>query len=152
MIELTSADPGEWAGYAHWELGLLVACGRWYKGLVKTKVLAIELPRIYPLGKSKANPNDIVQLSIRAGRIAEHYDENHTSWYHPQQWKGQVPDKILYGQEGEPGRIVKLLTNTEKVIVKLSLDNIAPGYRHNVLDAIGIGLYHIGRAGRGMVP
>jgi hypothetical protein len=142
---LTSVDPGKWAGRAEWEGGRLHDCGKWERHWVRYgNELVIEQPRAYPIGKSRARPNDIIQLALTAGQISEHYRP--VTWIPPHAWKGQVPDEILYD------RIRKRLDKREADLLDLVLKGIAKGYHHNVLDAIGIGLFHLGRAGRGMVP
>jgi hypothetical protein len=55
----------------------------------------------------------------------------------PEAWKAQIPKPICHA------RSQKILSHTERLSI---LDT-----GHDALDAVGIGLFHIGRAKRGMV-
>lgn len=57
----------------------------------------------------------------------------------PAKWKGQVP-KVIHHP-----RIVKALTAGEVECMDRGLADVPEGLRHNVLDAIGIGLWAVGR-------
>ncbi len=115
-------------------------CGRLLEGETHgAKVCVYEEPRIYPMGKSSSRPNDIVKLAIRAGRLTAPW--SNPIPYAPHEWKGQVPDDIL------EARIVgKLLTEELACLEALGLPK---SRKHNVTDAIGIGLKHLKRMGTG---
>lgn len=84
---------------------------------------------IYP--QSKGDPNDLLRVAEVSGALA--WDFTNVYWYEARKWKGQVP-KAVMGK-----RILKCLTEEElKVLGPLAKN-------HNVLDAVGIGLYHLGR-------
>ncbi len=139
---LVTYDPGEWPGCALWQDGQLSGAG---KGKLFAYWCACELPRIYPMGKSKARPNDIIKLAVSAGRLTATWPEDRLIWVPPHEWKGQVPDKILYD------RILSALSPEEFKLLETCLMPHAKGKHHNILDAVGIGLYVLKRRRTGMV-
>lgn len=98
-----------------------------------------EIPVVYPGAKGlKTDPNDLIALAYEAGRFYGCF-ECPVTLIKPAGWKGQVPKDIT------KKRILSLLDDAEiNAIVK-------GGDMHNVFDAIGIGLFGLGRAKRGMV-
>lgn len=98
---------------------------------------------VYPGAKGlKTNPNDLLDLAMCAGAFygALCVDMVATlTIVEPAEWKAQVPKDITRK------RIETLLGSTEKVLIKKG------GEMHNVYDAIGIGLFVLGRAKKGMV-
>lgn len=98
---------------------------------------------VYPGAKGmKTNPNDLLDLATCSGAfygaLCVEMRANLTL-VEPAEWKAQVPKNITRE------RIEKLLRFTEKGAIKKG------GEMHNVYDAIGIGLYALGRAKKGMV-
>jgi hypothetical protein len=137
---LASIDPGEWAGYALWSGFRLIGCGRMQEGKYwKDSKCVCEMPRIYPIGKSQSRPNDIIKLAVTAGRLSAPWPD--PTWLAPHEWKGQVPDDIL-----ERRILGKLLTEELHLFTQLDLPK---SRKHNVTDAIGIGLYFLKRMGTG---
>lgn len=136
-----SIDPGNVSGWALWERGALVACGLGdpreseKHRIHEVDHVWIEWPVIYP--RSRANPNDIKKLAGEAGRWAGIYSVFvvETHFVEPAEWKGQTP------KEKHHPRIWARLTSTEQGIVDKACRGVAPSKRHNVLDAVGIGLW-----------
>lgn len=101
-------------------------------GVVQT--LVAEVPEVYA-GMPKTDSNDLIDLAGVVGAIAGAFQVP-THFYLPRQWKGQLPKStgVL--------RALAHLTEKERSRVELarkkSLD-------HNTADAVGIGLFHIGR-------
>lgn len=93
---------------------------------------AIELPQVYTQSKWKGDPNDLIQLALVVGALA--YDTQATL-YRPSEWKKQVPKEIM----GK--RILERLSLTEREAIR----ECPARHKHNVLDAIGIGLHHLKR-------
>lgn len=98
---------------------------------------------IYPGAKGlKTNPNDLLDLAMCSGAfygaLCVEMCSNLTL-VEPAEWKAQVPKDIT------KKRIEGLLTPFEKDVIKKG------GEMHNVYDAIGIGLFALGRAKKGMV-
>ena len=99
-----------------------------------------ELPQVYP--HSKVDPNDLVRLAVRVGELkalAEHMGATVTLVL-PRQWKGSVP-KTIHGR-----RIQGQLSPWERGIY--SAVPCAASKRHNVLDAIGLGIWFLQRKGK----
>lgn len=97
-----------------------------------------EVPRIYP-GRGKADPDDIVTLSVRLGvAIGFLGPEVQGTWtwrgVHPMAWKGQVPKPIHHA------RLRAQYPDVARVQV--------PDSETDRLDAIGLGLWYLaqGRA------
>jgi hypothetical protein len=62
-----------------------------------------------------------------------------TEYVLPAQWKGQVPKAVHHK------RVRATLMTDEQVVSDVYLDTIKPALRHNVWDAIGLGLVVLGR-------
>jgi hypothetical protein len=94
-----------------------------------------EFPVIYPGGRGKGDGNDLLQVARVAGRMTAGFAPSQITYVAPRTWKGNVP-KAIMGQ-----RILSKLTPEElKVLPKLS-----KALLHNVIDAVGIGLYALRR-------
>lgn len=128
---MISIDPGKHTGWARFVAGILTDCGLGYPPFdpFDSKNVVIERPTIYP--RSPVPPNDIIELAITAGRIAERLG-GETVWVLPRRWKGTIPKAIM----GE--RILKALTPEE-------FARIPAKARHDVIDAIGLGLWYLKR-------
>ncbi len=136
---MISVDPGvHGSGVAFWFAGRLSAV-RYYKPSEISSVLSvvIECPQIYPGVKSKGNPNDLIKLAFEAGRIIGLFNPVELRVIKPRDWKGTIKKEAMLK------RILSKLTEEELAIVKAA--NIPKAVEHNVLDAIGIGLWHLGR-------
>lgn len=160
---LLTIDPGKHHnGCALWEDGEMVRA--WLDGpLIDTQLpngviteIAIEIPVVYSRlktalqdggrsvggkGKKKpVDPNDLVDLAffggINLGRMLAFHPGASSKRYKPAEWKGQVPKAVMNR------RVVRRLTDEEHSRIErpgaLSLE-------HNILDAVGIGLYHLKR-------
>lgn len=94
-----------------------------------------EKPQVY-YGRGKGRAADLVDLSIAAGRMTALYP---TQYVLPAQWKGQVPKDVHHA------RVRKALDRQEIITLDLALAPVPEGKRHNVLDAVALGLRHLGR-------
>jgi hypothetical protein len=154
--ELLTIDPGACTGAAYFRQGRLVwvMCKRfeqiWNDELRQFDLeyagqhLLIEIPRVYPSGRQPVDPNDLITLAVRAGRLIE-MSRGQLGTFEtcfPSDWKAQVPDDILYK------RLESVLSSEERVVVDAY--KCAKHTKHNMLDAIGIGLWKLGRVGAGM--
>jgi hypothetical protein len=141
---LIAIDPGADAGWAVFDERLrLVSCGLGAphtEGLAVRKAI-IEKPMIYPGGKQKARPADIITLAVRAGESGGLLRSAgvDVQYVEPFRWKGSVPKDVCHA------RIWGKLTDVERGIVDSAGKGIAPSKRHNILDAVGIGLFGVGR-------
>jgi hypothetical protein len=158
---LVAIDPGEDAGVAVFVGGRLVAArlvdGRTARGVVTHADLVdvsgpaevvVELPQAYTGGRSRAPIHDLVTLAYRAGRLAQAAEaalrpgvrEVTTETVWPAQWKGSVDKRVVNA------RVAALLNEAETAAVRAA----AAGARaHNVLDAVGLGLWRLKRMSRG---
>lgn len=153
MQDLVSIDPGlNGCGFALWKSAKLIQATyvpNTPKGDFKTMraallpfghdrpfisvELAIELPQVYVASRSKGDPNDLINLAMLVGYLAASF--KNFSLYKPHAWKGQVPKDIM------EDRITKRLDAKEQA----NLERVPKSLAHNMIDAIGIGLHHLGR-------
>ena len=96
-------------------------------------VVVVEYMQIYRGAKQKGDPNDVAEVNGVVGAICGAHES--ATGYLPRQWKGQVPKKIM----GK--RILSKLSAAEKKCIQ----KCPASLKHNVVDAIGIGLFHLGR-------
>lgn len=148
---LIAIDPGENTGGAYFVNGALV----WADLLslingthrtVTADVLAIELPFARPddfTGQSAAvvakRMNDLFSVNVCAGKWIMSVNAPHTRHLYPHVWKGGL------SKERHQPRILEALTPIERALIP----KLADYKLHNVIDAIGIGLFAIGRMARG---
>ena len=143
---LLAVDSGRDCGWALFSLppkgqplsgGALVACGlrdflhytHW-----PAPVTRIVVERQHP-GRTRARVKDIITLAIRAGEVGGllHYLTGvQPEYIEPNRWKGQLPKKRC-------NEIVEGLLRPEELAILNKIK--AKGTKHNVLDAIGIGLF-----------
>ena len=110
-----------------------------------------ELPQIYRV--SKGDPNDLINICLPACIVIGHTKLKPTLVY-PRQWKGQLPANVCAGRiltkltekEREAIDWLESFENTLKKCVKEGRE--IGGVKHNAIDAVGIGLYHLGRFGK----
>lgn len=95
----------------------------------------IEMPKVYP-GAARTDLNDLLDLAavVGAHALRAYRQQASVTLVHPQDWKGQVPKKIMNA------RVLSRLTEAEQATIEG-----AGAKTHNVLDAIGIGLRHLNR-------
>ncbi len=132
---LIAIDPGAVTGHAVFEDGALVACGLGLPTLCHD--VYIELPQIYSNGK--ARPQDLVTLAVRVGEVKAKAEARgcRVELVWPHEWKGSLSKDIM----GK--RILSKLDNLELEI--FNRVKCAKTKRHNIEDAIGIGLHVLGR-------
>jgi len=139
---IIAIDPGKRTGWAvFWEAEL------WSAGYTDNKelpeipllpaIVVIEVPRIYPFG-GKGDANDLVDLAFLAGDYAGEmrvkYPGVDVEQVYPRTWKGTVPKHI------HNRRVLASLTSKELPKIQ--------GCDHNMVDAIGIGLWQLGKEGQ----
>lgn len=106
--------------------------------------VVVEWPQIYRAGKSKGDPNDLPPLVGVAMCLAGRLDVEVRS-YKPKEWIGGVPkSETGDARESPRGRKVwRCLDDTERAVVTVS---------HDSLDAIGLGLFDLGRLFQRVYP
>lgn len=125
--------------------GLIEALKAW-EGLqyLSTKELlrvTIEYPEQY--AHSPVPRSSVQGLAYTAGGLSLFFKERFNSeikLIYPKEWKGQVPKDIFLG------RIKSRMS--EKELMVLDSCSLPKSKEHNVVDAIGIGLYSLGRLKR----
>lgn len=140
MTTLLAIDPGEKTGYALFRYDFdqwsLINAGVEHperRCFVAPHYVIIENPQIYPHAKSR--PNDILKLARLVGRFEERYHSSVVYRCTPHDWKGSVDGDIMVR------RIESALTPEEMLIVdRLGLPK---SYRHNAVDAIGLGKWFL---------
>jgi len=139
---LLAIDPGTDTGWALFnDAGVLSSCGleRPPSGAGKMRVL-VECPKLRPREK---NPQAILLLAVKAGEWGGIYREHEPEYLTPNDWKGSTSKEISHP------RIWVALGPAEQGIVDRACKGVAPSKRHNVMDAIGIGLHGVGRNANG---
>ena len=94
-------------------------------------LVIIERPQIYRHGKAKTK--DVEGLLIASGEIASHFKD--VVWYRPAQWKGQQP---------KPAHQKKIKDALSEIELQV-LQGFAKKELVHIWDAVGLGLYHLGR-------
>jgi len=107
------------------------------------RALVVECPQVYTRGKSKGDPEDLLPLVALCGaigaRVAIPMRGAKVHTYRPRDWKGTVDGDIMCA------RIEARLRETGELdAVKWG----AKSFRHNAIDACGIGLHRLGRLQR----
>lgn len=107
--------------------------------------IALEWPRVYATrireGKSKADPNDLLALCGVDAAIATMYPGAKVTCYAPSDWKGQLTKEACHA------RIRSRLSPAE-IVVGIDAGAAAKSLAHNMWDAVGIALHHVGRLER----
>lgn len=139
-----AVDPGVTTGWAYFHpTGKLSSAGHARHKLFlgcgfddEDLELIVEIPRVYPYG-GKGDPNDLIDLAVKAGEVRGRFSWQRSVEVYPRTWKGTAP-KHIHQQ-----RIIKALAKEE-----LTLLPKTPRSRkldHNMIDAVGLGLWHLGR-------
>lgn len=98
-------------------------------------LLVVEKPQVYAAAHQKGDQADIVDLAIVVGALVATIPATEVRTPRPAEWKGQVPKPI------HNRRTWDALSPAERE----TIEEVAPGLLHNVLDAIGLGLWAVRR-------
>lgn len=110
-----------------------------------TARVIIEFPRIYRGRELEKDQNDLLDLAAVAGRLCAELELLQTStleFLHVSDWKGQMTKEAAWHHTQ------KALTHEEKAVYVRAVEDLPKKLHHNVQDAIGIGLWVVGRFGR----
>lgn len=101
--------------------------------------VVIEIP-----DRIKVNPKSVIKLALNAGRWLQYFGERvagEVRAVEASAWKASTDPDIL------AKRILAHLSPEERAVIPKTRS--ALGHDHNVIDAIGLGLWRLGRMGRG---
>lgn len=107
------------------------------------KLIVCEFPRFYGSTHQKGDPNDLIDVAVAGAAISTRLDSliSYIESVSPSDWKGNVPkQKMLV-------RIWKKLTEEERAVVQKTNKSD----REDILDAIGIGLWKLGRLNKRII-
>lgn len=148
-MNILALDPGECTGFAVFQDGVL----RWAGVTTLLETLAfrpdrlvIEIPNAHESKgekRSKRDPQAIVTLAITCGQWIRHISAPDTVRLFPSVWKGQVP------KTAHNARVLACLAPHELQAFHFYTDGLAASKLHNVIDAVGLGLFNLGRMQRG---
>ena len=108
---------------------------------IRTRRVIIEYPRVYP-GRGKVNPDDLLDMlamSLIWAANATALFGTQYQFTRPAEWKGQTPKAVMHR------RIRARLDEKEKHTLDKNLLDVPRAMQHNVLDAVGILLWGLGR-------
>lgn len=88
----------------------------------------VEFPQVYARTKSRGDPNDLLQIAAIVGIIATKIKTIEIT--RPYEWKGQIPKKVMQ----------KRLENRLSLAEKARIKECPMSLRHNIWDAVGLGL------------
>jgi hypothetical protein len=135
-VILLSIDPGAHAGQAAWRNGRLQTVGA--SDLVAyTDVLVVELPFAYPQNKTKCDPNDLISLAVKVGRLLERYDGAEHVTPTPQEWNRGAK------KAWTAIRVWESLDEGERAVLRTACFGVAKSYENNLIDSVGIGLWYL---------
>lgn len=128
---VTSGDGAD----ACWRMAQAVCHWAAAPGVGFPEVVICERMQVYGPDKSKGDPNDLITLSIIAGMLRP------TWLYLPREWKGQVPKPA---RKSDPYILeARVRARLEPAELARLPENVGPAW--DVIDAVGIGLHHLGR-------
>lgn len=142
-VDLIAVDPGAEAGVAVFYKSRLIRAelvvdavhrGWCWKGPYGLPVVC-EVPQKYR--GSAADLQDLLTLSFTAGYLVSSLQPSSLKKAFARDWKGQRPKKV------DNAYTLKLLNDQERQILEAS--DVPRHLQHNVVDAIGIGLWALRR-------
>jgi hypothetical protein len=140
---VVAIDPGKDLGWAFFADGVLFACGLAGEPRIEifdgAEIVVCEEPQIYR--RARARPDDLIKLTRIVGRCEELARACGATFnvVKPARWKGQVPKEICHR------RLEAKLSKLERSVLEADAAGVPARKRHNVLDAIGIGMWRLGR-------
>ena len=107
-----------------------------WTGTLSFSVVVTENQQVYG-GPRRSDPNDLLPLAFCCGAVHASYDTPMRIMPLPRKWKGTIKKEIM------TARILSKLSDAERDVI----DTIScpKSLLHNVVDACGLGLWHLGR-------
>lgn len=127
--------------------GWLIPTGSYPDGLKhlagEVEIVVMELPQVYPGARSN-DPNDLISIAYAGGVVSGYFGPYVTrETLSPNAWKGQVPKGVT------EQRVLGAMSQFELDRLSRDLLLIPESLRHNLFDAVGLGLVACGRVSRG---
>ena len=122
------------------ELGVAQCILAWLGG-VRPDVLVVERPQIYRASKSPGDPNDLLSLAALNAAVGALVQAPTCKSYLPREWAGTTQKT----KTGDPWLSMRG-QRVHKRLSEVELATVVPS--HDAVDAIGIGLHHLGRFDR----
>jgi len=146
---MITIDPGACTGWALFtSTGRLLVCGvhgdgeavAWAEHITPGMRVLIERPDATRGAKQKASPEDLAKLFMRVGAYLERAEAcgGEVTLVRPHAWKGTLAKEI------HQPRIIAVLSLEERCLIP----KLPKTKKHNVIDAIGLGLWQVGRLAR----
>lgn len=104
-------------------------------------LVVVEKPQVYVRRRSKGDPNDLIDLAVLAGAICA--KAGRAVQVHPRDWKGTIPKARLLSQYMVHRRNERDLGEAGCAAYRIGLSTLPNSLRHNIADAVGIGLWAI---------
>ena len=153
---LLTIDPGDQTGWALFKDGVLVECGYGKSakimslGLLARRrgVVVVEIPVIYPGHKQKKPPQKILRAAVLGGRFMGRFEAggHDVQEVSPKEWKGTVPKPAKASEEYIiTRRVLQMCSEEEARLIKQTKSARAKQLNHNLIDAVGIGFWWLGR-------
>jgi len=148
---LVAFDPAaHHVGWAAFREGRLASCGLERKDPLSAGLeelagalrvahrVVVEVPQVYQQRGWEGDPNDLIDVALTAGRIAQAFDgQAPAEFVRPHAWKSNVPKAVMLR------RITESLDGAEQNV--LHATKVPATLIHNVVDAIGLGIWALGR-------
>lgn len=109
----------------------------------ETVELVIEKPRVYQQRKQKGDPNDLVDLALFIGVITKGLPHHALLTVEPRAWKGTIKKPRHLEAYKVHSRLMTSLDALELAHYVHGLQRCPPSLRHNVADAVGIGVWRV---------
>ncbi len=152
MNSLYTIDPGvKFCAVARFSDSLLADVQHRTAPLVAHENMRVvcEVPQVYDPRKQQGrhkNPQDLIDLAVCAGRMT---GTCATEFVTPAQWKGQLPctcsAKVTMSDCIHHRRMINALTLQELDVLVAAAQQVPAGVRHNMYDAVALGLVVLGR-------
>jgi len=149
-MDLIAIDPGLTYGIAVFRDGMLDAAGQQplttgFASFVPGPIVVVERPHIQK-GRG-ASADSVVTLGLEAGWLARTYAKrwDDVRWVRPIEWKGTIPKPK---RKSDPYLIV---ARAKAKLLPKEVAIAPPDDQWDAWDAIGLGLYALGRCRTGVV-
>lgn len=120
---------------------LLEECRPYLVPVTADRRAVIELPQVYPGRRQKGDPNDLIEVAAAAGAVGALLSAHGLAvrFVRPRDWKGQRPKDV------DHARTRAILHASELEIVERVCAGVPRAHRLDLMDAVGIGLWSLGR-------